>query len=168
MPLEKPELKLKLELAIPSPAGAPPQKFSVSRALKAKWSEDPGEITYSILNEIKNYKGSYIGDTVLSLRSLVQANGGVIKEEKSRSNDLSKYAAAMIDSLVFSGIQDKLHKELLKSFDIINWDGTSSDIGPISADELKNVDIEKVMMLLAPKIKHALFLMSKDLEKKDI
>lgn len=164
--LEKPELKLKLELAVPDlDEGAPPKRFSVSRTLKARWSDDVEAVSTNILNEIKNYKGSFIGDTVLSLHALSKNDGAAIKEESSRKIDTAKYAASLIDSLIFAGIQDQLHLDLLEIQEIPEWDGTSRSIGPIKSEELKDVDIEKVMMLLAPKIKHALFLMSKDLKK---
>lgn len=167
MPLEKPELKLKIELAIPDQSGAPPQKYCVSRTLKAKWSNDPKEISSMILEEIKNYKGSFIGDTVHSLHRLVQTDGAGMKDNMARTNDTTRYAANLIDSLIFAGIQDKLHEELLKNQCLSDWDGALREIDCVDEDELKNVDVEKVMMLLAPKIKHALFLMSKDLKKKD-
>lgn len=165
--LEKPELKLKLELAVPDLEGAPPKRFSVSRMLKAQWSDDVESVAFNILNEIKNYKGSFIGDTVLSLHALSKNDGVPIKQENSRGIDVARYAASLLDSLIFAGIQDQIHLELLQTQEISEWDGTTRDISSIKPEELKDVDIEKVMMLLAPKIKHALFLMSKDLKKSD-
>jgi len=163
-PLERPQIKLKIELSTPLPEGAPPRKFSVSRTLKAKWDEDPNTISKEILNEIKNYKGSFIGDIILSLHSLVKSDGQLFKEEGSRSIDIARYASALIDSLVFLGIKDKIHEELLENQEIPEWDGTQRDIGPINPDELKEADVEKIMTLLIPKIKHALFLISKDIK----
>jgi len=167
MPLEKPELKLKFELTLPDFTGAPPQKYSVSRTLKAKWSDNPKEISANILEEIKNYKGSFVGDTIHSLHRIVQLDGAGIKENAERTNDITRYAAALIETLIFSGVQDKLHTEVLKEPQLSEWDGSIRDIDIPTSDELKDVDIEKVMMLLAPKIKHVLFLISKDLKKKN-
>jgi hypothetical protein len=163
---ERPKLKLKIELELPTFDGAPPQKFCVSRTLKARWGDDHEKISLDILNEIKNYKGSFVGDTIKSLFSLVKAEGKPIKEENSRSVDLARWAASIIDTLVFSDVKDRAHEELLENEEIAEWDGTFKNIGPISPNEVKNVDVEKVMVLLAPKIKHFLSLISKDIDEK--
>ena len=163
--LEKPALKLKLELEIPDFDGAPPRKFAVSRALKARWLENPDDVTSSILNEIKNYKGSFLGDIVYSLFSLVKADGGPIKQESSRNMDVTRWAANMIDSLVFLSVKEGMHNELVDNTEIPEWDGTSRKIEEISSDEINEVNIEKLLTLLSPKLKHALFLISKDMKK---
>jgi len=163
---ERPKLRLKIELEVPNNDGSPPQKFSVSRALKVRWSNDTEKVTLDILNEIKSYKGSFIGDTIKSLTSLVKAEEVPMKEESERSFDLARWAASIIDTLVFSDIKDKTHEELIEREEISEWDGTFKNIGPISPQEVKDINVEKIMTLLAPKIKHVLFLISKDIDER--
>lgn len=162
--LERPRLKLKIELEVPDLPGAPYRKFAVSRTLKAKWSSDSLQVSQEILNEIKNYKGSFIGDVIYSLNSLFQADGGPIKEDSSRSIDVARWASNVFDVAIFSSIKDGLHETFIEEAEIPEWDGTTKDIGPLQANEVNEADVEKIMTLLSPKIKHALFLISKSIE----
>jgi hypothetical protein len=162
--LEKPRLRLKLELEIPDLPGAPPRKYAVSRTLKAKWSSNPQQVSSEILNEIKNYKGSFIGDIVYGLNSLFQSDGGPIKEDSSRTILVTRWVSQVIDTLLFSSIKDELHKDFFENPELIEWDGTTNEIGQVEKKELEEVDVEKLMTLLAPKVKHALFLMSKNMK----
>lgn len=164
----RPVLKLKIDLEIPDPFGAPSKKFSVSRTLKARWCDDPSKVTFDILSEIKNYKGSFIGDTIKGLNGLFRSEGKPIKENTSRMVDVAKWSANILDLLIFSSIKDEIHKEFINNKDIAEWDGTFRKIDPVNVNEIKEIDIEKVMILLAPKLKHALFLISKDLQKNKI
>ena len=165
--LERCQLKIKLELAKPSDSNLFPIRYSVNRTLKARWSNDPTNVTLQILEEIRKYNGSFIGDMVKSLGSLDAAEGGIIKQESARDNDVVRFAAAVLDALVFAGVRDKIHEELLSTKELSEWDGTVKEIDNLTQDELVNVDIEKVMILLAPRIKHALFLMSKSLQHEE-
>lgn len=162
--LERPRLKLKIELEVPDLPGAPHRKFAVSRTLKAKWSSDSHQVSQDILDEIKNYKGSFIGDIIYSLNSLFQADGGPIKEDSSRSTDIARWASNVFDSMIFSSVRDGLHEIFIEEAEIPEWDGTTKNVGPIQSKEINEADVEKIMTLLAPKIKHALFLISKSVE----
>ncbi|MBM3194133.1 MAG: hypothetical protein FJZ60_00030 [Chlamydiae bacterium] len=162
--LERPRLKLKIELEVPDLSGAPPRKFMVSRALKARWSQDSQQVSQDILDEIKNYKGSFIGDTIHSLTSLFKADGGPIKEDNSRSVDVARWASSIIETIIFSSIRDGAHEAFIEEAEIPEWDGTTRSIGPLQNVEIEEADIEKMMTLLAPKIKHALFLISKSVK----
>lgn len=159
-----PKIKLTFEVSIPSKDGGPSQRYSISRALKARWSENPKNITNSILDEIKNYRGSFVGDIIQSLHSLVRSEHLSSDEEKIREFDIARYSSSIIESMVFSSIKDELHKEVLDICEINEWDGTTKKINKPSAEEIKNSDIDKVMTLLGPKIRHALFLISKDIK----
>lgn len=159
--LEKPSLKLKIELEIPNSAGGPSRKFMVSRALKAKWDENPQNVTKQILEEIKNYKGSFVGDLIKSLNSIFHSKDNLIREENTRENDVARWAAQLIDSIVFTSIDDDFCLEIMENESIPEWDGSIRELASVKSEELKNVDIEKVTLLLMPKIKHALVLLSK-------
>lgn len=160
--LDRPTLRLKLELDIPDLSGGPAQKYSVSRTLRAKWSEDPHQISADILNEIKDYKGSFVGDTVFALRTIFETKGKPIEGNSQRSLQVVKWAAGMLESLLFSAISEEFHRDILEDDELPEWDGTFSRIDPVRREEIKDVDIEKVMILLAPKIKHALNVISRD------
>jgi hypothetical protein len=163
--LEKPTLRLKLELDVPDPSGGPPQKYSVSRTLKAKWVEDPSLVTQAILNEIKDYKGSFIGDTVDALASIFTTKGKPIDEDSHRSLQVVKWAAGVVESMLFAGVAEEAHKEFVDDDELPEWDGSYKKIEPVTRKELKSVDVERVMILLAPKIKHALSLISRDVRE---
>jgi hypothetical protein len=163
---ERPRIKMRFEVSIPDPEGGLPRKFSVGRDLKARWNDhDPDKVRLEILNEIKDYRGSFVGDLIATLNSLVKTENKPNEEEHIRTVDLARWGAAIIDTLVFFGIKDGLHKELLETQEVSEWDGSSKDISPVLPEELKNVDVDKLMLLLAPKMKHALYLISKDMKK---
>lgn len=163
--LEKPSLKLNLELEVPDFTGGPPKRFVLSRTLKAKWDENPQNVTKQILEEIKNYKGSFIGDIIKSLNSVFYSNNNLTSEKTVRENDVARWTAQLIDSMIFSSIDDNSCVELMDNESISEWDGNVKLLEPIKSEELKNVDIEKVTLLLMPKIKHAMFLLSKKLNE---
>lgn len=159
--LEKPTLRMKFELEVPDPSGGPSQKYSVSRTLKAKWHDDPQKIALDVLNEIKNYKGSFVGDIIFALNAVFLSKGKPIEESGTRSLQVARWAAGVVESLIFTGISDEIHEELVENDELPEWDGTFRKIDAVKSEELKNVDVERVMILLAPKIKHALNIMSK-------
>lgn len=163
--MQQPKLKLKIELSVPREDGGPSKKYSISRSLKARWSDSSRDTSSQILEEIKTYKGSFVGDMISGLLSLVNLNDALLEEKNSRRVDVERWATSIIDSLVFSGIKDDLHKLSLESQEICEWDGSTKTLDDISSEELENVDIDNVMMLLTPKVKHALFLISKDIQK---
>lgn len=164
--LEKPVIRMKLEVEIPDLEGAPSRKFAVSRTLKAKWSGDPEEVASHVLNEIRDYKGSFLGDMMFSLCSLVKSKGGPIREESTRQIDVTRWAASLIDTLVFVSIKDEVHEGIIDTTEVVEWDGSSKDIGRVSQEEVNDVDMEKLLTLLSPKLKHALFLISKSIAKR--
>ena len=162
--LEHPRIRLKIEVDIPDSIFASVRKFSVSRTFKAKWSNNPDIITSEILNEIKKYKGSFIGDTIESLHNLVKTEEQIDNDD--RQLEIVKWSSTLLDTLLFSSIKEGLHKDLFYNKEIVERDGTFKSIDPVSSEELKEANIEKIMILLAPKIKHFLFLMSKDIKSK--
>lgn len=163
--LERPSLKLKLELEIPDSSGGPSKKFMVSRALKAKWDQNPQNVTKQILEEIKNYRGSFVGDIVTSLSSIFSSKDNLIREEKTRENDVARWMAQLIETIIFSSIDDDSCIEFMENESIPEWDGSIRELSSIRSDELKNIDIEKVSLLLAPRLKHAAALFSKKLNE---
>lgn len=166
MRLERPSLKLKIELEVPDSAGGPSRKYMVSRALKARWDENPNNVTNQILGEIKNYRGSFMGDLMKSLNSVFYSKENLVREEITRENDVARWAAQLIDSILFAGIDDDSCIELMENQSIPEWDGSIRDLETVNSEELKNVDIEKVTLLLTPKIKHIITLLSKKLDHK--
>lgn len=163
--LERPSLKLKLELEIPDSSGGPSKKFMVSRSLKAKWDQNPQNVTKQILEEIKNYRGSFVGDIVTSLSSIFSSKDNLIREEKTRENDVARWMAQLIETIIFSSIDDNSCIEFMENESIPEWDGSIRELSSIRSDELKNIDIEKVSLLLAPRLKHAAVLFSKKLNE---
>jgi hypothetical protein len=161
--LERPSLKLKLELEIPDSSGEPSKKFMVSRALKAKWDQNPQNVTKQILEEIKNYRGSFVGDIVTSLSSIFSSKDNLISEEKTRENDVARWMAQLIETIIFSSIDDDSCIEFMENESIPEWDGSIRELSSIRSEELKNIDIEKVSLLLAPRLKHVAVLFSKKL-----
>lgn len=160
--LERPTLRLKLELEVPDLEGGPSKKFSVSRALKAKWGENPATVFAEINDEINNYRGSFIGDTVTSLSSLYFSEEKPINvEEAKRKVDVAKWCASVIDHLVLSGIDDELYGQFIEEQNIVEWDGEIRKLDSITQKEVREVDMDKVSILLSPLVKHALFLISK-------
>ena len=162
----KPKLTLKIELAIPNDGGAPAQKFAVNRPLKAKWHNDPQLTTEEVLNEIKNYRGSFIGDLVHSMSYIVQSEDKYRSAEQERDVDVTKWTAALIEALLYSGIYDGLCDEQIHDkAQIVEWDGDVRPIESITQHEVLNIDIDKLLILLAPKIKHVVQLIAKKTSK---
>ena len=163
--IEIPKIKIILEVSLPDKDGGPPQRFSVTRALRAKWKENPQETSLEILEEIKNYKGSFIGDVVHCLNSLVRSEKRLVTKQQAKNLDVTKWVASMIEGIIYSAIKDGMHGPYLENLEVFDWDGSSRDIEEVSQEDVKNVDIEKLLILLSPKIKHALFLIGKDINK---
>jgi hypothetical protein len=163
--MSRPKLNLKLELFVPSDGEKPPQKFCVNRALKAHWGPDPNAVTESILQEIKNYNGSFIGDVTSCLHSVVNSESAFVTQEQTRELDVTRWLCSVFDSLIMSSINDGIHEEIVENEKVVEWDGDVRDIGPIKQSEVKNTDMEKLLILLAPRIKHAATLISKKLPK---
>lgn len=160
--LEKPTLRLKLELEIPNEVGFPNKKYVVTKTLKSDWDNNPKNVTQQILNEIKNYKGSYVGDMIYSLYSILNFEENLPGEEITRNNDILKWTSHILDSLIFYGIDDnEFLDELINNKNISEWDGELKNLQFISKDEINQIDLEKLLILFAPKLKHILFLISK-------
>lgn len=162
---EKPKLALKIEVNLPDSDGAPPKKFCVSRTLKARWNSDPKTVTSDILNEIKNYKGSFVGDMISSLAVITADEEAVVDPRHQRSIDVNIWTSSLIEKLLFHTIKEKLYEEYLEN-EIEEWDGSSREIKSIDPEEIASVDIEKLMILMAPKLKHMLMIISKNLKKR--
>ena len=119
----------------------------------------------NILSELKDYKGSYVGDMMVSLSSIVLNEEKMTLPENKRSLEVDRWAAALLEKIIYSSIQDKIHRDYLKDFSLQSWDGTSTEIDDVSPDELTHVDADRIALLLGPKLKHALELISKDFRK---
>lgn len=159
---EKPKVTMKLEVSFPHAEGGPAKKFSINRALKAKWSSDFRSTTQEILEEIKNYKGSFIGDLIAALSSLVKNDETILLPENKRSLDVDRWAAHLIENVVYTAVRERIHEDFIESHELPEWDGSMTKIDNITSEELKNVDFDRVVLLLTPKLKHALSLMVKN------
>ena len=162
---ERPRINLKLEVLLPDPDGGPSKKFCVSRPFKARWSSNPGETMVNILSELKDYRGSYIGDMMVSLSSIVLNEEKMTLPENKRALEVDRWASSLLEKLIYSSIQDKIHRTFMKDFSLQDWDGTMTEVEPVTSEELKHVDADRISLLLGPKLKHALEIISKDLRK---
>lgn len=162
---ERPKINLKLEVLLPDPDGGPPRKFCVSRPFKARWSSNPGETMVNILSELKDYKGSYVGDMMVSLSSIVLNEEKMTLPENKRSLEVDRWASSLLEKIIYSSIQDKIHRIFMKDFSLQDWDGTATEVEPVTPDELARVDADRIALLLGSKLKHALEIISKDLRK---
>lgn len=161
--MKVPKLSIKFELTIPSEDGSPPRKFAVNRAMKARWNGDPQAASHEMLEEIKNYRGSFLGDVMESLNGVVLSESRLSTEEDERSLDVTKWVSALVDSLLTSCVREKVHLELLHSRELQDWDGSFREIEDVKKEDLKKIDHEKLMLLLAPKIKYLVGLMFRDI-----
>jgi hypothetical protein len=159
---EKPKVTMKLEVSFPHTEGGPAKKFSVNRALKARWSSDFRTTTQEILEEIKNYKGSFIGDLIASMASLVKNDEAAQLPENKRSLEIDRWAAHLMENVVYSAVREGIHEDFIQSSELPEWDGSMTKIDQVTPEELKNVDFDRVVLLLTPKLKHALSLMTKN------
>ena len=158
----KPRLSMKIELTLPNPSGGPSKKFLVDRRLKAEWNEDHEKVTQQILDEIRNYRGSFIGDVIQSLSMIVSSELDLSTKDSVRRDQVNRWTASLIDSMIYTGIREGIHRQLSEMTEVIQWDGDVLKMDPVTAEEMKNVDIDNLMSLLAPKIKQSLYLISKD------
>lgn len=162
--MKVPKLSIKFELCFPTEDGSPPRKFAVNRMMKARWNGDPRQACQEVLEEIGNYRGSFVGDVLESLNSVVLSESRLLSEDDERSLEVTKWTAAIVDAMLSSCIRDKIHLELLQSNELQGWDGASQPIEQVTKQEAKKVDYEKLMTLLTPKIKHLIGLMFRDIE----
>jgi hypothetical protein len=162
---EKPRITLKFEVNLPNNDGGPPHKFCVNRMLKARWCQDPQVVTLEILNEIKNYKGSFVGDMISSLAAIVSNENAIVGPEHQRTVDVSCWTSSLLEKLLFHAIKEKLYEEYLDN-EIEEWDGSCREIKSVEPDEIADVDVDKLLILMAPKLKHMLMIMSKNLKKR--
>jgi len=159
---EKPKVTMKLEVSFPNTEGGPTKKFSVNRALKARWSSDFRTTTQEILEEIKNYKGSFIGDLIASVASLVKNEEALQLPENKRSLEVDRWTAHLMENVVYAAVREGIHEDFVQSNELPEWDGSMTKIDQVTSEELKNVDFDRVILLLTPKLKHALSLMTKN------
>lgn len=163
--MSRPKLILKLELTIPGDGENLPKKFSVNRALRARWSENPSTTTEEILREIRDYKGSFIGDVVDSLHNVTVSEDSLRTPGFDRSLEVSRWIVSILESMLLSDISDGRHDELLENNCIFELDGATKDIGGVLPSEVKDIDMERLMILLAPRIKNVVRLLGKKLPK---
>lgn len=154
---------MKIELTLSDPCGGPSKKFLVDRSLKAEWNENHEKVTQQILEEIKNYKGSFIGDVIQSLSMIVSSEINLNNETLVRKDQVSRWAASLIDSMIYTGIREGIHRQLIEMTEVIQWDGDVLKMNPVTKEEIKNVDVDKLLCFLSPKIKQSLYLISKDI-----
>lgn len=150
---------------MPSTGEILPKKFSVNRALRARWSENPSITTEEILREIRDYKGSFIGDVVDSLNNVTTSEDALKSPGFDRDLEVSKWIVSILESMLLSDIADGRHDDLLENDCIFELDGTTKDIGSVLSSEVKDVDMERLMILLAPRIKNVVRLLGKKLPK---
>jgi hypothetical protein len=117
-----------------------------------------------VLEEIKNYRGSFVGDVMESLNGVVLSESRLSTEEDERSLDVTKWVGALVDSLLTSCVHDKVHLDLLQYQELQDWDGSFRVIDEVKKEDLKKIDHEKLMLLLAPKIKYLIGLMFRDIQ----
>jgi hypothetical protein len=163
---EKSKITLKLEVSLPSEDGGPSKKFSIDRTLRAKWSTQPPESLQLILDEIKNYKGSFLGDMFFSLMEVVSGEIQLDTPEQRREHEVTRWASHLLESMLVDGLHNGSHDDLLENHELPEWDGTSKKIQPITPQELRNVDADRLVTLLSPRLKHFLYLISKGMEEK--
>lgn len=163
--LEKSKISIKLEALLPDPLGGPNRKFCIDRTMRAKWSDRREETLQHLLDEIKNYKGSFLGDMFDSLVSVVDGEVQLNTPKQQREHDVTRWAACMFESIIVDGIQNKEHESLFEQLELPEWDGTTKKIEAITPEELNSIDVDRLVTLLAPKLKHYLYIISKELNK---
>ena len=163
---EKPKVVLKLEVVFPDLEGGPAKKFCVNRTLKARWTGNPQATTQAVLEEIKNYKGSFVGDMMVSLASLVANERAMNLPENKRSLDVDRWLSSIVEKLIYSSINEGVHEDLTDVFEIPEWDGLSRKIDEVTSSEVEKADADRVMLLIGPKVKHALLLLAKSMRNK--
>jgi len=161
--VESPKISIKLELTLPNGEG-PPKKFLVNRPLKSKWSGDHKRVSQEILEEIKTYSGSFVSDLTASLAAVVANENMINSRENKRSRDVEKWSVHLIESLLTASVKEKLFSELYEIFEVPEWDGTEKEIEAVDSKELSNVDSDRIAAMLAPRVKHILYLISKNMK----
>ncbi len=164
---EKPKIVLKLEVSVPNLEGGPAKKFSVNRTLRARWVGDPKEATQGVLEEIKNYKGSFVGDMMVSLSSLMMNENSVNLPENKRSLDVDRWTSSLLENTLYTAVREEIFKDYIEDFIIPEWDGSAKKIEAVTSSELEKVDMDRVMLILGPKIKHVISLISKELKNNE-
>lgn len=162
--MAKPHISMKFEVVFPSEDGSPPQKFMVDRRLKAQWSEDPSKVSQQILDEIRSYKGDFVGDLMESMSLIVSSELDLNSEENKRDTEVCRWISSLIDSMIYTGIREGIHKELIDVTEVVQWDGDVARMAPVKRDEVRNANVEKILLLLSPQLKQALYLISKDMK----
>jgi hypothetical protein len=163
--MTSPCVSLKLEVSFPNSDGSPPRKFSVDRRLKARWNDDPNVVTQQIYDEMKNYRGDFIGDLIQSMSMIVSSELDITSEEAQRDIEVCQWISSLIESMIYTGIREGIHKDLFEATEVIQWDGDVLKMNPIVCEEMRSVNVEKVLLLLAPKLKQLLYLISKDIKQ---
>lgn len=162
--IERPTLRIKFELETPDQEFYS-RKFCVSRTMKAKWSNDHDKVTNEVLQEIKNYRGSFVGDIIQSLNSISCEDKLLNPTDLERSTDIARWISSMIESMILTALEDELHKNFIDEKRIQEADGSYKTLNKVTKQEIKRADVEKIMLLLGPSIKHMLSLISKSVDE---
>jgi len=161
---EKPKVTMKFEVSFPDLEGGPAKKFCVNRTLGVRWVDDPRKVTNDILEEIRNYRGSFVGDLIASLAVLVVNEKSMNLPENKRSLEVDRWAAALVEKLLYSSVNDGLLDDVATSSEIPEWDGLFRSIEEVSPEELESVNMDRLLLLLAPKVKHIVSLAAKSIK----
>jgi len=163
--MTKPHISLKFEVVFPSEDGSPSRKFMVDRRLKAQWSDDASKVSKQILDEIRSYKGDFVGDLMASMSLIVSSELDLSSEENKRDTEVCQWLSSLIDSMIYTGIREGIHRELIDVTEVVQWDGDVARMAPVRREEVRNANVEKLLLLLSPRLKQALYLISKDMKK---
>ena len=71
----------------------------------------------------------------------------------------------MIESMILTALEDELHKNFIDEKRIQEADGSYKTLNKVTKQEIKRADVEKIMLLLGPSIKHMLSLISKSVDE---
>jgi hypothetical protein len=163
---EEKSIFLRLETALPTDASGVLQRFCVNRKLKAKWNDDPAMVVESIAAEINAYKGSFVGDMVMSLNSMVKKEIGSA-ETNRRELDVARWTASLLETSLYDCLAQGDYDGSSAHDRVQTSDGDTRSIQPVTQHELANVDIEKVVLLLTPKLQHLCYLISKRIKNEN-
>lgn len=161
---EEKSLFLKLETALPTNEADQLQKFCVSRKLKARWHENPQVVVDGVFDEIQKYKGSYIGDMVHSLSGLIQNETNMSTPEMVRKHDVDRWIASVIERMLYDAYSEGFHEGSMDIHRIQQPDGDTKQISPITEEEVFSANVEKIAMLLGPKLQHICYLLAKKIK----
>lgn len=161
---EEKSVFLKLEAVVPTTSGAP-RRFCVNRKMKVRWSSDPEAVCSGLFDEINGYRGSFVGDMVHSLDRIVKNDEIVSSENSIRKLDVDKWTATLLEKMLFDAYAEGSYEEMLDVAVVSAPDGDIKEISQVTGTELNDIDTDRVMHLMGPKIQHLCYLMSKKIKR---